>query len=480
MSGVVVIKTGVANTASMLAAICRLGASPAVSSDPEAIARATHVVLPGVGSFGAGMAALQQHSLVEPLRARIRAGRATLCVCLGMQLLAKSSEETPGISGLGVIDADVTRYAMGVRVPHMGWNFVGPWEDRAGFWAYFANSYCLKSLPGGFETAASTHGESFVACLRAGNVLACQFHPELSGAAGLALIRSWLDRPLSTPDMNVKSSRVEIPHSTWLMGELPTAAGARERVRVIPCLDVRDGRVVKGVKFEGLRDAGDPVELAGMYESQGADELVMLDVSATTDARATAIETVRAIRRELSIPLTVGGGVRAEEDAAKLLDAGADKVSINTAAVRHPSLVRTIASRYGDQCTVIAIDAARHAGSWRVVVRSGSEPTPIDAIEWARACAGNGAGEVLLTSMDRDGTHGGYDLELIDAVSRAVHVPVIASGGAGTPEHLAEAVRAGASAVLAASIFHNGTWTVGAAKESLRRDGIALRMETNA
>jgi imidazoleglycerol phosphate synthase cyclase subunit len=247
-------------------------------------------------------------------------------------------------------------------------------------------------------------------------------------------------------------------------------------LRVIPCLDVRDGRVVKGVRFQGLRDAGDPAELAGAYEAQGADELVLLDVSATPEGRKTAIETIRRVRERIGIPLTVGGGVRTADDAGALLDAGADKVGVNTAAVERPALIREIASRFGSQCAVLALDAASTApGAWEVVVLSGARRTGRDAVAWAVEAAGEGAGEILLTSWDRDGTRSGYDLGLVAAVSAAVPVPVIASGGASTPRHLGEALRAGADAVLAASIFHDGDFTVGGIKDALAGEGFAVR-----
>lgn len=247
--------------------------------------------------------------------------------------------------------------------------------------------------------------------------------------------------------------------------------------RVIPCLDVRAGRVVKGVKFQGLRDAGDPVALAAAYEAQGADELVLLDVSATPEGRATAVETVRAVRAELSIPLTVGGGVRGVEHARALLDAGADKVGVNTAAVENPALLTALAEQFGRQCTVVAIDAAAQldGGGWEVVVRSGKARTGIDAVEWAMEAVARGAGEILLTSWDRDGTRSGYDLAQLAAISAAVEVPVIASGGAAGPSHLVEALRAGADAVLAASIFHDGEYTVGSVKEALAAAGLEVR-----
>lgn len=247
-------------------------------------------------------------------------------------------------------------------------------------------------------------------------------------------------------------------------------------VRVIPCLDVRDGRVVKGVKFQNLRDSGDPALLAGLYEQQGADEIVMLDVSATPEERGTAVETVRRIRRAIALPLTVGGGVRSEDDARALLDAGADKVAVNTAAVQRPALLSDLARHFGRQCVVLAIDArAVEGGGFRVVVRSGTETLVLDAVEWAERGAAAGAGEILLTSWDRDGTHEGYDLALLRQVTARVRIPVIASGGAAHAEHLAEAVNAGASAVLAASIFHDGKTTVADVKAELAARGVKVR-----
>ncbi|HEX8876635.1 MAG TPA: imidazole glycerol phosphate synthase subunit HisF [Phycisphaerales bacterium] len=248
--------------------------------------------------------------------------------------------------------------------------------------------------------------------------------------------------------------------------------------RIIPCLDVRSGRVVKGVRFQGLRDAGDPAELAARYESEGADEITLLDVSATPEARGAAADTIARVRRVLSIPLTVGGGVREVADAGRLLDAGADKVGVNTAAVARPALISECAHRFGAQCVVVAIDAALAPGSshrWHVRVRSGEEATPIDAVEWARRAADLGAGEILLTSWDRDGTRSGYDLALTRAVASAVRIPVIASGGAAGPEHLLEALRAGAEAVLAASIFHDGEHTVASIKQFLASRGVEIR-----
>ncbi len=248
--------------------------------------------------------------------------------------------------------------------------------------------------------------------------------------------------------------------------------------RIIPCLDVRDGRVVKGIKFQGLKDAGSPADLAAAYEEQGADELTMLDVSATPDGRATAVETVKKIRSRMALPLTVGGGIRVLDDASRLLDAGADKVSVNTAAVERPSLLTELAEQFGRQCTVIAIDAAarENGEGFEVVTLSGTKRTGIDAVEWAKEAEIRGAGEILLTSWDKDGTKSGYDLALISAIAAVVRVPIIASGGAALPEHLIDAVKAGADAVLAASIFHYGEYTVASLKAELKKMGLEVRI----
>ncbi|HMM52458.1 MAG TPA: imidazole glycerol phosphate synthase subunit HisF [Burkholderiaceae bacterium] len=249
--------------------------------------------------------------------------------------------------------------------------------------------------------------------------------------------------------------------------------------RIIPCLDVTAGRVVKGVNFVGLRDAGDPVEIARRYNEQGADELAFLDITASSDERDIILQVIEAVAGEIFIPLTVGGGVRAVDDVRRLLNAGADKVSINTAALQNPQLVADASARYGAQCIVCAIDAKAVApGRWEVFTHGGRRATGRDAVEWAREVERLGAGEILLTSMDRDGTRQGFDLALTRAVADAVGVPVIASGGVGTLQHLADGVTVGrADAVLAASIFHFGEFTVGEAKRYLAERGIPVRLE---
>jgi cyclase len=247
-------------------------------------------------------------------------------------------------------------------------------------------------------------------------------------------------------------------------------------VRVIPCLDVDAGRVVKGVNFVALRDAGDPTELAARYDAEGADEVVFLDISASHEGRDTMVEVVERTASKVFIPLTVGGGVRQVSDARRLLRAGADKVAVNTAAVERPVLISEIAAELGSQCAVVAIDARRRPdGGFEVFTHGGRRPTGWDAVTWARICERLGAGELLVTSMDRDGTEQGFDLELTSAISEACRIPVIASGGVGTLDHLVEGARAGADAVLAASIFHYGQFRISDAKTHLAGHGIAVR-----
>jgi cyclase len=247
--------------------------------------------------------------------------------------------------------------------------------------------------------------------------------------------------------------------------------------RIIPCLDVKDGRVVKGINFVNLRDAGDPVEQGALYSREGADELVFLDITASVEHRKTILDVVKKTAEAVFIPLSVGGGISDLDDINNLLKSGADRVSINTAAVRDPDLVSRAAKQFGSQCIIVAVDARRKGKSYEVVIEGGRTPTELDAIEWSREVADRGAGEILLTSMDRDGTKDGYDLELTRAISSAVSIPVIASGGAGTIEHMYEALTEGqADAALAASIFHYGEYSIKQVKEYLKERGVEVRI----
>ena len=459
MSDVVIVDSGVANLASIAGAFRRLGATVVVSADPAATRAAQRLILPGVGAFGAGMAGLRSRGLDAVIQELVARGTPVLGVCLGMQMLCEASEESPGVPGIGLIAGTCRRLPPNVRIPHLGWNSVNT-EPGARFVidgvAAFANSYALRERPPGWTAASTTHGVPFVAALERGQILACQFHPELSGRYGAALLERWLTGRTTAP----------VPTSHVTSRVLP---------RLIPCLDVQDGRVVKGIRFQNLRDAGDPAAQAARYEAQGADEIVILDVAASAAGRGTQIETVRRVRAAIGIPLTVGGGVRSVDDARQLLAAGADKVSVNTAAVRRPTLLTELAEAFGCQCVVLAIDARRAAERWEVLVLGGREPAGDDAVTWAQDGEQLGAGEILLTSWDRDGTRAGHDLELLGAVSRAVRIPVVASGGVGTREHVAAAFAAGADAVLAASVFHDGDDTVDGIKADLAGRGIEVR-----
>jgi len=461
MADVLIVDSGVANLASIASGFRRLGANVVVTGDEGVVRGAPRVVLPGVGAFGAGLGALRARGLDKAVTQAAARGTPLLGVCLGMQMLCEGSEETSAVAGLGVIAGTCRRLPDHVRVPHLGWNAVTA-VSQAGLVdsgvAAFANSYALLEVPRGWTPAWTTHGVPFVAALERGRVLACQFHPELSGAYGAALLERWLAGAKLAPS----APGDEGPEP----GLLP---------RVVPCLDVRDGRVVKGVQFQHLRDAGDPAEQGALYESQGADEIVVLDVAASPEGRATQIETVERVRAAIRIPLTVGGGVRSVDDARRLLAAGADKVSVNTAAVQRPALLSELAAEFGSQCVVLAIDARRTGGGWEALTHGGRTPGRPDAVDWAREAAALGAGEILLTSWDRDGTRAGPDLELLRAVLSAVRVPVIASGGIGERAHVAEAFQAGADAVLAASVFHDGDDTVDGIKADLSVRGIRVR-----
>ena len=454
---VAIADSGVANLASIRSAFRALGMETVVTADPAVFASAEYGVVPGVGSFGPGMAALRRAGLDRAIIDRAGSGSPLLAVCLGMQMLAAGSEEAPGVVGLGIVPGRLQALPPDVRVPHLGWNRVEAAEAGgllAGGDAAFANSYCLGELPAGWAGAWTEYGIRFVSALQRGRLLATQFHPELSGGYGMELLARWVADEPAMP----------VPE-----------AGGRHSHRIIPCLDVRNGRVVKGIKFQGLRDAGDPAERAALYEAQGADEIVVLDVAASPEEARTRIDTVQRVRERIHIPLTVGGGVRSVADAGRLLAAGADRVSVNTAAVRRPALITELADRYGTQCIVLAIDARRSGTDWEVLVVGGSEPTGLSAPAWAAEGAQRGAGEILLTSWDRDGTGEGYDLQLLAAIAAAVTVPVIASGGVGVVGDMADAIGAGADAVLAATLFHDDLHTVAGAKQELAALGMAVR-----
>ena len=529
---VAVAATGVANIASVLSALARSGAEAFLATSPDEIRSAPFAILPGVGAFGPAMERLAALGLDRAFKDRVASGAPTLGICLGMQLFCESSEESPGVAGLGLVPARVRRFAVDLPLPELGWNFVsradadtapaeaggpatsgsvaaaaeGPAAERGGStaagsgsmtergglvepgWAYFANSYRLGSAPPGFRAWTAVYGESFAAALQGtmphnAGLLLCQFHPELSGPWGLALYRRWLGLGERG---SLAGQGQSVPRNASIAGPAQMRS-AGTALRIVPCLDLKNGRVYKGTRFENLRDLGDPVELALRYEAEGADELAMLDITATIEGRAASLEVLRKVRAVLGIPIVMGGGIRSDEDAAAVIEAGADRVAVNSAAVADPELLDRLAARFGTQCVVLAIDAARSThgpsggtGPWRVVVEAGRRATGLEAAAWAAEGARRGAGEILLTSIDRDGTGTGYDLELVDAVARSSGLPVIASGGAaGGAEgmrHFAEAAGSGARAVLAAGAFHRGELAIGDVKRYLAERRIGVRL----
>ncbi len=461
MNRVTVVDSGVANLASVRTAFSSLGVEVEITDDPYAVQRSTRIVLPGVGSFRTAMSNLERKGLADAIRIAARDGTPILGICLGMQLLTEGSDEAPDVPGLGIIKARCERLPDSVTVPHLGWNRVSP-EDTcelitAGD-AAFANSYCVRTMPPGWTGAWTTHGTKFVSALERGTITACQFHPELSGSWGSSLLRRWIAGDTGPRSDNARA-----------------ASGGGLARRIIPCLDVRDGRVVKGVKFQDLRDIGDPADLAAAYEHQGADEIVILDIIATATANPTRTETISNVREVLGIPLTAGGGVRSAIDAERLLSHGADKVSINTAAVKRPDVLTEMAEDFGRQCVVLAIDARRDGNRWEVLTVGGRESAGEDVVRWAEQGVDLGAGEILLTSWDRDGTQRGCDVDLIEAVSSVVNVPVIASGGIGSRSDVVNAFSAGADAVLIASILHDKDDTVAGVKQYVDAAGIRVR-----
>ena len=468
---IALVDTGVANCASLETAFARLGAGLTRTCDPAEVEAADAVVLPGVGHFQAAMESLASRGVDRVLRGLVEAGRPFLGICLGMQLLGEGSDEAPGVPGLGLVASRPRALETSGPRPRFGWMTIEPTaacEVLQRDAMYFANSYAFPTIPRGWNGA--TAGGA-VAALQRGRQLLCQFHPELSGPAGADLLSRWLQcaRGRNADGVNNQTSRDAFENTI-----APATDGTARRI--LPCLDVRDGRVVKGVQFQSLRDCGCPAERAAIYAQDGADEIVVLDVAATTTGRSTAVETIRRVRLAVDIPVTAGGGVTTVTEAAALLHAGADKVAVNTAAVRCPHLVDDLARLFGTQCIVVAIDAKQIDGRLRVTTRSGSRVEPIDATKWASEVADRGAGEVLLTSWDRDGTGAGYDLDALRAVTDAIDVPVIASGGARSADDLSRAFGAGASAALAASIFHDDDTTVAQVKRRLRELGHPMHL----
>lgn len=486
------------NLTSVRKALAAAGAEVFTPEAAAQIAGADGLIVPGVGHFEA--TAVLDAPWREAILAHARAGKPLLGICLGLQFLFEGSTEAPTLPGLGLLpgrcgklgpewEPSVQLSAEGwaeFKVPHVGWNAVNPTRTSTilagvapGAQAYFTHSF---AAPVGGATAAttSTGPNTFASVVERDAIFGLQFHPEKSGDAGLAMLRNFCLRIQGAPEAPPDAAPDGL--NTWPKNVAESVHPASKRI--IACLDVRDGQVVKGVKFEGLRSAGDPAELAARYNVEGIDEVVILDVTATLETRRALAQTIREVARTLFIPLAVGGGIRTEADAAAVVDAGADKVSLNSAALKDPDLISRLAVRYGSQAVVVAIDAKRGPtaagpGGFAVYARSSTTAADRDAVEWAREAAARGAGEILLTSMDRDGTRSGFDCELTAAVSRAVSIPVIASGGAGSFDHFVDVFTRGrADAALAASIFHFSEHGVADLKQHLATAGIPMRLAT--
>jgi len=502
---IAVLDYGIGNLRSAQKTLERAGANPVLTADPAVVEHAAGVVLPGVGNFGRVMEAIRDAGVDKLAHDAVASGRPFIGICVGMQALFESSDEVGGVEGLGILPGHIGLLKGEVKKPQMQWNRLDVHGDSpllrglpADPWVYFVHSYAADVEDDVIATCS--YGTDVVAAVQRENVFATQFHPEKSGQVGLQIISNFVQlcagesRPEADDQDGDRGSRPEVSSNSGSGGgseadDQDGDRGSRPEVssnnntaaRIIPCMDVDEGRVVKGVNFVDLVDAGDPVELAARYDQQGADEVVFLDITASSDARETIVELASRTAEEVYIPFTIGGGIRTVEDARRVLRVGADKVAVNSAAVARPEVLTEIANEFGSQCVVASIDARKSdteglASGYEVYVRGGRTPTGLDAVEWAEECVRRGAGEILLTSMDRDGTRDGFETELTAMVSDAVDVPLIASGGVGTLEHLAEGITKGkADAVLAASIFHFGEATVAEAKELMIARGVTVR-----
>jgi cyclase len=447
------------------------------------------IVLPGVGAFGPAAETLKAWGFFPVLKKYIDQDRPFLGICLGMQMLMEYSEEAPGVQGLGIIPGTCRKFRHR-KVPQIGWNRIHSnpasklFKDVPdGSFFYFIHSYYVEETSPGFTAASTCYHNSFTSAFEQGNLCAVQFHPEKSGETGLQLLRCWVD--LTTTDTGKTGDKTDTTDTTdrqftkssrYFSYKKSVEREPGISTRIIPCLDVDNGRVVKGVNFKNLRDAGDPVELASRYNNEGADEITFLDIGATYKSREILLEVVEKVSRQVFVPMCVGGGISSVKDMRKVLNAGADKVSMCSAAIRSPVLLTEGAKRFGSQCIVLSIDAGKAGNNWHAFVNGGREDSGIDALEWAKQGERLGAGEILLNSIDCDGTQKGYDLELTRKVTESVNIPVIASGGAGKREHMVEAVREGkADAVLLASLLHDKRFKVTDIKSFLNRKGVNVR-----
>jgi imidazole glycerol phosphate synthase glutamine amidotransferase subunit len=471
-----IIDYGAGNLGSVKKAFAYLDVPHRIIASANELNDVSGLVLPGVGAFGAAIEKLKTNGFFTGLQLYIKDNRPFLGICLGMQLLMEESEESKGIKGLGLIKGTCRRFREG-KIPHMGWNRVyhknqGPLFKSIpeGSFFYFIHSYYVQEREqesDQWTAAVTSYTTSFTSVFESGNVCAVQFHPEKSGEIGLKLLKNWTQR-CKTP--LIKS------FCGGSRGAVFSKSAPLVTTRIIPCLDIDNGRVVKGVQFGNIRDAGDPMELAALYNRQGADEITFLDIGATYKSREILLEVLERVSRRVFVPLSVGGGIRSIDDMRKVLHAGADKVSICSAALKNPLLLSEGARIFGSQCIVLSIDAKKVGNTWHAFLNGGRNDSGKDAIEWARQAEELGAGEILLNSIDRDGTQVGYDLELTRRISELVNLPVIASGGAGTMDHMKEVIIKGkADAVLLASLLHDRQLALPDIKAYLNEKGVKIR-----
>ncbi len=462
MKTIGIINTNAGNISSLATCLEQMGYRPLMINQPDDMQNATIdvLIIPGQGHFGEVMNDIRAHQLDTVIRHHIDKNRTVIGICVGMQILFEQSQESPDSTGLSVFSGRASKLNS-PKQPMVGWATLSSDSDIDGEQVYFVNSYAIKTSQ---VTLASTHyGETFVAAVQDSkrpNIIGFQFHPEKSGDAGKRILHKAIHNDFSPKNGN-NTTVTPITDSHLCP-------------RVIACLDVADGRVVKGTQFVDIKDMGDPVELAAKYEQQGADEILYLDITATNEKRKNALATVTEVAAKLSIPLTVGGGLNAIEDVAAFLNAGADKVALNTAAVFNPPLIKDIADRFGSQCVVIAIDTQLENDKYVVYTHGGKKPTDLEALSWAKKAYELGAGEILLTAKHRDGTGLGFDNDLMKKMAR-LPIQVIASGGAANAEHFVETFQAGSDAALAAGMFHRGEITIGELKKHLLNNNINVR-----
>jgi imidazole glycerol-phosphate synthase subunit HisF len=445
-----------------------------LTNDKDTIENSNMIILPGVGEFGTMMNELRKSKLDKVIINSVKKGTKILGICLGMQMMFSFSEESPGVKGLNLFNGIIRKFASNrIKVPQMGWNNI--YSENLTNYVYFANSYCLKEKEDDYEIVFySNYDTNFISGIRKDNITAYQFHPEKSGELGLSLLKDWINNTNDSLKFDIFNNEEDIVRNITEIKD--SNFNNQLTKRIIPCLDVCLGNVVKGKSFQDLKVIGDAVELAKKYYKEGADELVFLDITASDEKRKTVFDLVKNVAKEIFIPFTVGGGISRIEDIRDVLLSGADKVSLNTSAVIYPSLVLEASKRYGNQCVVVAIDAKRNEKSWTVMIKGGKEETNLDAIMWAKEAERLGAGELLITSIDKDGQCNGYDLDLLSSISKVVNIPVIASGGFGKLKDAKIMFNeTNSDACLAASIFHYERFNIREVKDYLKLNKIKVR-----